>query len=94
LQEDPGGQAHLAKIWRYDIATDVLTLVAQHNPVFFDPASASFLTNDEESSGIIDASNLLGPGWFLLDVQAHYGISGELVQGGQLLAMFDPAAAG
>jgi len=38
--------------------------------------------------------NILGPGWFLLDVQAHYNISGELVQGGQLLAMFDPTAAG
>jgi hypothetical protein len=49
LQEDPGGQAHLAKIWRYDIASDTMTLVAQHNPVFFDPSSASFLTNDEES---------------------------------------------
>jgi hypothetical protein len=94
LQEDPGGQAHLAKVWRYDIATDVLTLVAQHNPVFFDPASATFLTNDEEASGIIDASDILGPGWFLLDVQAHFAIAGELVQGGQLLAMFDPAAAG
>jgi hypothetical protein len=92
LQEDPGGQAHLAKVWRYDIETDVLTLVAQHNPSFFDPASATFLTNDEESSGIIDASDILGPGWFLLDVQAHYNISGELVQGGQLLAMFDPVA--
>jgi hypothetical protein len=94
IQEDPGGQAHLAKVWRYDIATDTLTLVAQHNPVFFAPASSSFLTNDEESSGIIDASNILGPGWFLLDVQAHYSIAGELVQGGQLLAMFDPSAAG
>lgn len=28
--------------------------------------------------------------WYLLDVQAHYAISGELVQGGQLLVMQIP----
>jgi hypothetical protein len=36
---------------------------------------------------VIDASSILGEGWYLLDVQAHYGIAGELVEGGQLLAM-------
>ena len=39
-------------------------------------------------------SDILGPGWFVLDSQAHYGIAGELIQGGQLLAMFDPTSAG
>jgi hypothetical protein len=29
---------------------------------------------------------------FLLDVQAHYSISGEFVEGGQLLAMLNPAS--
>jgi hypothetical protein len=94
LQEDVGGNDHIGKIWRYDIGADTLTLVAQHNPALFTPGSATFLTNDEEASGIIDASDILGPGWFLQDVQAHYGITGELVQGGQLLALFDPASAG
>jgi hypothetical protein len=69
--------------------------VGAHNPTFFDPSAGSpeFITQDEESSGVIDAGRLLGPGWFLLDVQAHT-LSGdpELVEGGQLLAMFvDPA---
>jgi hypothetical protein len=32
----------------------------------------------------------LGAGWYLVDVQAHYTISGELVQGGQLLALHTP----
>ncbi len=94
LQEDVGGNDHIGKIWRYDIATEALVIVAQHNPTFFTPGSASFLTNDEEASGIIDVADILGPGWFLQDVQAHFAISGELVQGGQLLALFDPAAAG
>jgi secreted PhoX family phosphatase len=92
LQEDAGGNDHIGKVWRYDIATDTAVIVAQHNPTFFQPGSTSFLTNDEEASGIIDMSDILGPGWFLQDVQAHFGIAGELVQGGQLLAMFDPAS--
>jgi hypothetical protein len=90
IQEDPGSQAHLARIWEYTIATDSLELLAEHDPAFFTVGGASFLTVDEESSGIIDASSVIGPGWFLLDVMAHYSLPGELVQGGQLLALFNP----
>ena len=32
------------------------------------------MTQDEEASGVIDATALLGPGWCLLDTQAHYNI--------------------
>lgn len=91
LQEDIGGNDQLGKIWLYDIATQGFVQVAQHDPARFGVGAPGFLTNDEESSGIIDAKDQLGDGWFLLDVQAHYGISGELVEGGQLLAMYvDP----
>jgi predicted extracellular nuclease/2',3'-cyclic-nucleotide 2'-phosphodiesterase (5'-nucleotidase family)/Ca2+-binding RTX toxin-like protein len=90
LQEDIGGQDALGKIWQYDIATDKLTQIAQHDPSRFAPGSANFLTRDEESSGIIDAQDILGAGWFLLDVQAHYSIPGEIYEGGQLLAFFNP----
>lgn len=88
IQEDPGGNDHLAKIWKYDIRTDSLTLVAAHNPYFFLPSSLGFLTNNEESSGVIEAG--LGRGWYLVNVQAHYSIGGELVEGGQLLSLFIP----
>ena len=94
LQEDPGNAAHLAKIWQYDIATDTLTLLAQHDPNRFGnigvPATSPF-NQDEESSGIIDAQDILGPGWFLLDVQAHYNLGGELVEGGQFLGLYNPS---
>ena len=90
IQEDPGNNAYLARIWQYDIATDTLTAIAQHDPARFVLSGASFLTQDEESSGIIDASSILGDGWFLLDVQAHYPIGGEVVEGGQLLALYNP----
>lgn len=96
LQEDPGVPAvapdHLAVIWRYTIETDTLRAVARHDPERFVPGSAGFLgTRDEESSGIIDVSDILGAGWFLLTVQAPYNIGDpELVAGGQLLALHVP----
>jgi len=90
LQEDVGNNAHLGKVWRYDIVSNTLTVVAQHDPLRFLSGAPLFLTQDEESSGIIDATSILGPGWFLLDVQAHYATDAETVEGGQLLAMYDP----
>jgi hypothetical protein len=90
LQEDVGNNAHLGKVWRYDVANDALTAVAQHDPLRFVSGAPLFLTQDEESSGIIDATAILGPGWFLLNVQGHYATDAETVEGGQLLAMYDP----
>jgi hypothetical protein len=87
IQEDPGNASHLAKLWEYDPHTDTMTLVAQHDPNRFAPGGSQFLTQDEESSGIVDVTDILGSGGqhaYLFDVQAHYGIGGELVQGGQL----------
>jgi hypothetical protein len=93
IQEDVGNQQHLGKIWLYDIETDELTEIAKHDPARFGnigtPAVAPY-NQDEESSGIIDASKFLGKDWYLLDVQAHYGIAGELVEGGQLVALYVP----
>ncbi len=97
MDEDPGNADRVSKIWLYSIDTRELIQVAAHNPRFFDGAAASpdFITIDEESSGIIDAAEILGEGWFLLDVQAHKLSSdadADLVEGGQLLALFiDPA---
>jgi hypothetical protein len=92
IVEDVGNNAHIGRVLRYDIATDTLTTVAQHDPARFVTGAAGFLTQDEEASGIIDASDILGAGWWLVDVQAHYNIGdAELVEGGQFLAIYDPA---
>lgn len=101
LQEDPGNQTRSARIWLYTIATDTLTLLAKHDPQRFgdtgQPPVAAPATTDEESSGIIPAFDILGPGWFLLDVQAHTAprppftvLQPELVEDGQYLAMYVP----
>src|SRR5882724_575972 len=92
MDEDPGNNARVSKVWAYQIFTGEFVEVAHHNPAFFDPTQSgtpAFITQDEESSGIIDAAHILGPGWFLLDVQAHkLSTDPELVEGGQLLALF------
>ncbi len=95
MDEDPGNNARVSKVWAYQISTGEFVEVAHHNPKFFDPANLNtpaFITQDEETSGIIHAAHILGLGWFLLDVQAHkLSTDTELVEGGQLLAMFiDP----
>lgn len=89
LNEDVGNQSCLGGIWLYNIASSTLLEIAHHDPARFTPGAPGFLTNDEESSGIIPAP-FLGEGWYLTDVQAHFAISGELVQGGQLLAIQIP----
>jgi hypothetical protein len=89
MDEDPGNSDRIAKIWLYQIATGELIQVAEHNPKFFNAGSPDFITQDEESSGLIDARHVLGEGWFLLTVQAHKpSTDAELVEGGQLLALF------
>jgi len=90
LQEDVGNNAHIGKIWQYSMASGNLKIVAQHDSLRFKPGAPLFLTQDEESSGIIDVQSILGRGMFLSVVQAHYSIPGELVEGGQLLAMYNP----
>ncbi|MDI9341392.1 MAG: T9SS type A sorting domain-containing protein [Sediminibacterium sp.] len=87
IQEDPGNQSYLARMWSYDIAKDIVTPIAEHDPARFVSGASSFLTQDEEASGIIDASSILGPNTYLFVDQAHYSIPGEVVEGGQILVL-------
>ena len=106
LQEDPGNNARLAKVWMYDPKADNgadafsgLTELGQHDPARFTnpqgptatpaPFGVNGFGQDDESSGVIEVTNMFGGDKlaFLLDVQAHYPIGGELVEGGQLLTM-------
>lgn len=86
LQEDPGNNAYLAKIWNYNIPTGNLRTVAEFSSSLF---GVGGITQDEESSGIIDATDILGSGWYLLNAQVHASAGdAELVERGQLLAMY------
>ena len=90
IQEDPGNQTYLARIWEYTIATDVVVATAEHDATRFSAGGSNYLTQDEESSGIIDVQGILGAGMFLLYDQAHYAVAGEQMEGGQLLAYYNP----
>jgi hypothetical protein len=87
LCEDVGNNAHLGKVWQYDSATDALSQLAEHDASRFLTGGANFATQDEESSGVIDVSHILGSAGenvYLIDTQAHNPLGGELVEGGQL----------
>lgn len=93
IQEDPGNQSWTAKVWQYQIRTGSLTMVMDQDTMRFKSGNPGFLTQDEESSGIIDLQGIKGPGWFLLYDQAHYALPSPFVDGGQLLAYYNPATA-
>jgi hypothetical protein len=86
VQED----ADDAKIWQYSFASRKWSIVASVN----DP--------EGESSGVVDASKWLGPGWWIVDVQAHgsndevFSAPGELPlvkrEDGQLLLLRVPGS--
>ena len=83
IQEDPGVREHLSKIWSYSIADDTLTAIAEADPARFAPGGTDFLTIDEESSGIVDASDVLGPGWFIGTVQVDVADRRPRARGGR-----------
>jgi len=86
IQEDPGKNAHLARILSYRIDDGAIGILARFDPARFSAGTpgAGFLTIDEESSGIIEISK----GTFLFDAQVHAPrAEPELVEEGQLLTM-------
>lgn len=87
LCEDVGNNAHLGKVWQYNPSTGSLTQLAEHDASRFVTGGANFLTQDEEASGVIDVSHILGNAGenvYLIDTQSHLGVGGELFEGGQL----------
>ncbi|MBB3860679.1 uncharacterized protein YjiK [Novosphingobium hassiacum] len=101
IQEDVGNNAFLGRVLEYDPVTDRLTVLAKHDPSRFVTGGANFLTQDEESSGVIDVTSTFGDAThkaYLLDTQVHKFVGGELVEGGQLqlvkVALNAPVIAG
>jgi hypothetical protein len=77
ITEDPGGHnaqptfagATNARVWRYDLTTHALTVVAEVKQDV--PGSPVTNKGAWESSGIVDVSSVFGAGAFLIDIQAH-----------------------
>ena len=94
LNEDVGGNALLGKTWIHDIASGGTLEVARHDPALFSSAPPNGITLDEENSGVIDVSDILGPGTYLMTDQIHASAGAELVERGQLQLMTIGATAG
>ena len=76
LQEDPGNNAHVSRIVAYQVSTGKLVTIAEFDKKYFSTSGTSFMTLDEESSGIIDATSLIArPGdnnsYFFFNAQVH-----------------------
>ncbi len=95
ITEDPGSSqqffptepnATTARIWQYDLAAGTMRVVARvdqsadEGPTDVDTTPAGKL-GAWESSGIVDASSVFGPGAFLVDVQAGTLVIEEEVRG-------------
>ena len=76
IQEDPGNNAALARVVAYRIKDSKLAVVAQFDAQYFTTTGAKFMTQDEESSGIIEVTDFLAkPGdtktYLALHAQIH-----------------------
>ena len=76
IQEDPGTNALLARIIAYRVSDSKLAVVAQFDANKFTVGGPEFMTEDEESSGIIDATKLLAKAgdtntYFFFNAQVH-----------------------
>jgi hypothetical protein len=100
VQEDPGNNAYVAKVWKIDPATKTGVQIFESDRGRFLQGAPGFLTQDEENSGVIEVTDIVrsanwyeaGRRYYLGNMQAHYPIPGELVEGGQVYLMASPAA--
>jgi Bacterial protein of unknown function (DUF839) len=99
INEDPGNNPLASRIWSYDIDSDSLTQLTSQEQAHApqpNPAYTTYTTNDEETSGIIPADDILGKGWYLVDSQIHESVfpnaadRTKLVEKGQLSALYYP----
>jgi len=76
IQEDPGNNAHVARIVAYQIATKKLAVIAEFDKQYFTASGSNYMTLDEETSGIWDATSLLAKAgdtseYFYFNAQVH-----------------------
>jgi hypothetical protein len=99
MQEDPGGNAYIAKTWIVDPKEPLEAIqIFESDRNRFSAGPPLGLTVDEESSGIIEVTDLLraaswfdkGRRYYLGVMQAHYANGPSLVEGGQFFLMASP----
>jgi hypothetical protein len=76
IQEDPGNNDHISRVVAYRIKDAKVATVATFDSSYFTKSSPAFLTIDEESSGIIDVTDIMATKgdkntYFLFNAQVH-----------------------
>lgn len=76
IQEDPGNNAHVARVVAYRISDGKLGVVAEFNKDYFATGATSLITIDEESSGMVNANAFLkksgdSASYFFFNAQVH-----------------------
>jgi hypothetical protein len=76
LQEDPGANAHVARVLAYRISDGKLGVVAEFNKTYFAADATTPITTDEESSGVVNVNAFLkkagdSASYFFFNAQVH-----------------------
>jgi hypothetical protein len=79
IQEDPGNNPQIERMFAYRIADGKIAVVSQFNDKMFSKAAAdaSFITEDEEQSGVVNVTSLLRTSksdknsYYVLNAQVH-----------------------
>ncbi|HET7832771.1 MAG TPA: alkaline phosphatase PhoX [Gallionella sp.] len=97
LLEDAGNNQHNGKMWKFNPADGSMVKLAGFDPALFgDIGLTGSITKDEETSGVIDITDILDRDdakTYHLFVAQNHAPSGnpETVEGGQLMLMAQPA---
>jgi len=80
IQEDPGNNAHIARLVAYRMSDGKLAELAKFDEQYHITGAAKFITQDEESSGIINVNKFLKASGdtkshFFLNAQVHATLS-------------------
>jgi len=80
IQEDPGANDHVSRVFAYRLSDGKIATIAAFDDKYFTPGGANFITNDEESSGIINVNQFLKPAgdsksYFFFNAQVHAKLS-------------------
>jgi len=80
IQEDPGSNDHVARLVAYRLSDGKIGTIAAFDDKYFAAGGANFITNDEESSGIINVNQFLKPAgdsksYFFFNAQVHAKLS-------------------
>ena len=76
MQEDPGGNDHVARVIAYRMSDGAIKEVAAFDPKYFSKTGSALITTDEETSGIINMNSLLRPkgdsnSYYFFNAQVH-----------------------